>query len=102
MKFAPLLLIVVVAVATTGCNTVNTRRDLYSPTKGKGYWTKVWEEEERPLDNAANPGPESGFFGFSHPAYERHERESAYQVEPGSETGIFGVSHSRHRRHYHR
>jgi hypothetical protein len=23
----------------TGCNTLVTRRDLYSPKKGSGYWT---------------------------------------------------------------
>jgi hypothetical protein len=27
-------------LALTGCNTLNTRRDLYSPKKGSGYWTE--------------------------------------------------------------
>lgn len=26
-------------LALTGCNTLVTRRDLYSPKKGSGYWT---------------------------------------------------------------
>jgi hypothetical protein len=27
-------------LALTGCNTLNTRRDLYWPKRGSGYWTE--------------------------------------------------------------
>ena len=41
---------------------------------GHGYWTRQWQEEERPLDRAAKPGPESGWFGISHPSYTNPQR----------------------------
>jgi hypothetical protein len=71
VKLASLLLLAA-ALALTACNTVNTRRDFYRPNKvvpGHDYWHKQWEEAERPLDQAAKPGPESGWFGISHPRY---------------------------------
>ena len=27
-------------LALTGCNTLNTKRDLYWPKRGSGYWTE--------------------------------------------------------------
>ena len=113
MKLVPLLLFVAM-VALVGCNTPNTRRTLYHPSKqqvpgpdvdlasrenaGKAYWTKQWEEGERPMDNVAKPGPESGFFGISHPPYSTRSRNPG----PGPDTGIFGISRPRGYEHYYR
>jgi hypothetical protein len=72
VKLVPLLLLAA-TLALTACDTVNTRRSFYRPNKvvaGHDYWHKQWEEAERPLDQAAKPGPESGWFGISHPRYD--------------------------------
>lgn len=42
VKFAPSLLLIAIGFSLTACHqsTLATRRDLYSPTKGSGYWTE--------------------------------------------------------------
>ena len=70
MKYVPLLL-VIAALAVSGCTTLSNRRDQYAPKKGSGYWTTQYEERAgRPVRQVAKPGPESGIFGYSHPAYQ--------------------------------
>jgi hypothetical protein len=37
-------------LALTGCNTLNTRRDLYWPKRGSGYWTERAEHGKAAAD----------------------------------------------------
>lgn len=73
VKFAFSLLLVSTAFSLSACNTLVTRRDLYSPKKVSGPWTDRLEAYERG----------EGVFGVSH---------NNYHGEPGSEEGVFGVS----------
>lgn len=75
VKLVPLLLLVSI-LALSGCNTLVTRRDQYSPAKGSGYWTKKYQKFHA----------QSGIFDISHPRYKNEYRT-------GPQTGIFGISH---------
>lgn len=37
-------------LSLTGCNTLNTRRDLYWPKRGSGYWTVRDEQGKAAAD----------------------------------------------------
>jgi hypothetical protein len=39
VKLAVSLLPLLAFVVLAGCNTANTRRDMYAPKRGEGYWT---------------------------------------------------------------
>jgi hypothetical protein len=94
VKPVPLLLLVTV-VALTGCNTLVTRRDLYSPKKGSGYWTRQAEHpNRRNPTNAAKPGPESGIVGISHPPYGVQRERELHRWPADESTGILGISRS--------
>ena len=99
MKFALPLLLVSAAISLSACNTLVTRRDLYSPKKGSGYWTDRLDEFERRegvLGVSHNyrygrPGTEEGVFGVS-----RNLREDE-QPEHDPERGVLGISRNRNR-----
>jgi hypothetical protein len=58
VKFAAsLLLLCFFTCVFTGCTTDVDRRDLYSPTKGSGYWTKREQQKSA----------QEGIFGISKP-----------------------------------
>jgi hypothetical protein len=44
VKFAAASLLVLCALATTACNTLVTRRDLYAPTKASGPYTTIYQK----------------------------------------------------------
>ena len=76
VKLASLLLLFALGSGLTGCNTLVTRRDLYSPAKGSGPWTDLYNARHRQegifgISNSDHrgiaPGPQEGIFGISHP-----------------------------------
>jgi hypothetical protein len=44
VKLAAPLILIVLGLSVAGCNTLANRRDLYSPKKGDGYWTRTLED----------------------------------------------------------
>lgn len=40
-----------------GCNTLNTRRDLYSPKRGSGYWTERSNHGKQSADDSLTRTP---------------------------------------------
>ena len=96
MKFlTSLLLLAGLGLSLSACNTLSTRRDLFSPTRANGPYTKqyrVMHDQEGMLGvshNVHHPvGEDEGIFGVSH---NPHEAEL-----PGEEEGIFGISHNHH------
>lgn len=77
MKLVAPLLLVAFALSSVACNTVVTRRDLYSPSEGGGYWTKRYTAYTR----------EEGLAGVSKP--DSHRRPSG---KPMDDEGLFGIS----------
>jgi hypothetical protein len=71
-----LLLLSVLGLSQTACNTLSTRRDLFSPTRASGPYTKEY----------ADMRDREGLFGISHPPY----------YTPGEQEGIFGISRNPH------
>ena len=76
MKLVSLLLLSALGLALSGCNTLVTRRDLWSPSKGGGPWTKEYKKQR----------DSEGLLGISNP-YPRRGKG------PNPEEGIFGISH---------
>jgi hypothetical protein len=97
VKFALSLLLVSASFSMSACNTLVTRRDLFSPKKGSGPWTTRLAEYERTEGvfgvshnyRYGRPGEEEGVFGVS-----RNLREDE---EPTTEEGVLGVSRNRDR-----
>ena len=65
VKFAAASLLVVCALATTACNTLVTRRDMYAPTKASGPYTTIMQKslyvygvQPQPHAPPATPMPE--------------------------------------------
>jgi hypothetical protein len=88
-----LLLLSGLGLSLSGCNTLSTRRDLYSPTRANGPYTKQYVEmrDQEGLagvsHNVHHPvGDDEGIFGVSH---NPHEAEL-----PADDEGIFGISHN--------
>ncbi len=75
-----LLLLAGLGLSLSACNTLSTRRDLYSPTRGSGPYTKKYNEMR----------DQEGLFGISRETYH----------EPGQDEGIYGVSHNRENSYY--
>ena len=97
MKFlTSLLLLAGIGFSLSGCNTLSTRRDLFSPTKGSGPYTRQYQimhDQEGFFGISRNRVPgdeysrEEGIFGISH---NPHPAELA-----GPDEGIFGISRNR-------
>lgn len=93
MKFAVSLLLLAVSLVLAGCNTLANRRDLYSPSRGDGYWTKRYEAYERGETVSGEPLPrkkpaaDEGIFGISRPQDDIDSNSG-----PAADEGIFGVS----------
>ncbi len=64
------LLALLPILSLAACNTANTRRDMYSPTPGRGYWTTrsehgkaaadaelAMQKRQKPAANAATGTP---------------------------------------------
>lgn len=90
-----LLLLAGLGISLSACNTLSTRRDLFSPTRANGPYTKQYVEmrDQEGLagvsHNVHHPvGDNEGIFGVSH---NPHEAE-----QPGYDEGIFGISHNEH------
>lgn len=90
-----LLLLAGLGFSLSACNTLSTRRDLFSPTRANGPYTQQYVEmrDQEGLagvsHNVHHPvGDNEGIFGVSH---NPHEAE-----QPGYDEGIFGISHNEH------
>ncbi|HEV7866166.1 MAG TPA: hypothetical protein VGO90_00690 [Chthoniobacteraceae bacterium] len=44
VKLAAPLFFILLGLFVVGCNTLANRRDLYSPKKGDGYWTRTLDD----------------------------------------------------------
>ena len=92
MKFlTSLLLLSALGLSVSGCNTLSTRRDLFSPTRASGPYTQQYVEmrDNEGLagvshNNYHPVGDDEGIFGVSH---NPNEAEL-----PGEDEGIFGIS----------
>ena len=64
VKFAAASLLALCALATTACNTLVTRRDMYAPTKASGPYTTIFKKslyiygvQPQPHAPATTPAP---------------------------------------------
>ena len=90
-----LLLLAGLGLSLSACNTLSNQRDLFSPTRGNGPYTKQYEEMHYNegiagiSHNVHHPvADDEGIFGVSH---NPHEAEL-----PAEDEGIFGISRNEH------
>ena len=57
VKFASSLLALVSVLTLCGCETPNTRRELFAPKQGSGYWTTTWKEGQTAAEGGRTRTP---------------------------------------------